>query len=284
MAKVRMFGAVLMVAATVAACSSTQGTGSNTQASSSPAEAASSSAATANETFTVATTVPFPPYTDNVNGEFVGIEKDLITAIAKADGFSIIIENAPKFEALLPGMLSGRYDGAYDAFGDNPDRHEAFKTIDWLGYRWSLAAIDGKFSDTSELCGKRVTLQAGSATMIDAIQKYSDDTCAGAAIEQVPLPIGQQASAVRSGRAEAMMTDSISMPGLLEENVDFTVVGGPFGEQVIGGLLVPTSNADFADRVVRGLKTIIEDGTYDQIMTKWDVADASYKKATVNLQ
>lgn len=250
--------------------------------SSSDNDESGSDTAGSGEVQTIATTIPFPPYTDQVDGEFVGIEKDLITEIAGAAGFKIKIVNVPKFEALIPGMLSGRYDAAYDAFGDNPVRHEQFKTVDWLGYRWGLAGPKGKFSDGSELCGKHVAVQAGSQVMIDALKAYSDEACGSDPIDQVELPIGQQTSAVKSGRADAMVTDTISLPGVLEKTPSFAPVGDPYGTPVLGGLLVPAKNEALANQVVQGLKKIIADGTYEEIMRKWEVADAAYKKATVN--
>lgn len=237
----------------------------------------------AGKTYTVATTVPFPPYTDLVDGKFVGFEKDLITAAANANGFRIKIENVPKFESLIPGMLSGRYDAAYDAFVDNPARHRQFKTIDWSASQWELAAPKGKFSANTDACGKRVAVQAGSQPMIDALERFAKESCDGRGIKQVPLPLGQQPSAVKSGRADLMVTDSISMPGVLKKTPAFARVGEPYGKPEIGGLLVPASRSEFVDATVAGLKKIVADGTYDKIMAKWDITNAAYDKATVNV-
>jgi polar amino acid transport system substrate-binding protein len=235
------------------------------------------------ETYTIATTIPFPPYTDQVDGEFVGFEKDLIAAVAEQSKFKIEIVNVPKFESLIPGMLSGRYDAAYDGFVDNPERHEQFKTINYYGSRWALAALADKFATGADLCGKRVATQTGSQPMEDALTAYSKETCDGNDIKKVSLPIGQQPSAVKSGRADAMVTDTISLPGLLEKNTTFAQVDEPYGEAVIGGLLVPAKNAELADRFVTGLKAIIADGTYDEIMGKWKLDDSAYKDASVNV-
>jgi ABC-type amino acid transport substrate-binding protein len=246
-------------------------------------ESEPAAAETTGETYTIATTIPFPPYTDQVDGEFVGFEKDLIAAVAEKSKFEIEIVNVPKFESLIPGMLSGRYDAAYDGFVDNPERHEQFKTINYYGSKWALAAVADTFAAGADLCGKRVATQAGSQPMEDALTAYSKETCDGNDMKKVSLPIGQQPSAVKSGRADAMVTDTISLPGLLEKNPTFAQVGDAYGEPAIGGLLVPAKNAEFADLVVEGLKGIIADGTYDQIMGKWELTDSAHKDASVNI-
>jgi polar amino acid transport system substrate-binding protein len=218
-----------------------------------------------------------------VDGEFVGFEKDIIAAVAEKSGFEIEIVNVPKFESLIPGMLSGRYDAAYDGFVDNPDRHEQFKTVNYYGSKWGIASVKDRVADAAALCGKRVATQTGSQPMEDALEAFSKETCSGDPIKQVSLPIGQQPSAVKSGRADAMVTDTISLPGLLEKNPTFAQVGEPYGEPVIGGILIPAKNTELADAFVKGLKSIIDDGTYDEVMEKWKLGDSAYKDATVNV-
>jgi len=236
------------------------------------------------KTYVIGTSVPFRPLTDRVDGEFVGAEKDLIAAIADAQGFKIKIENAAKFESLLPGMLSGRYDAAYDGFIDNPERHKQFKSVNWMQYLWTFAAPKGTEGGAA-LCGKNIVTLSGSQPMNDALRDYSKEVCpSDNPFKHVQLGTSQGPTAIKAGRGDAMIADSLTLPTTLEENPELEQVGEYWGEPALDALLVPARNAEFADNVVEGLKQIIADGTYDEILEKWDIPEASaYKEATVNV-
>jgi polar amino acid transport system substrate-binding protein len=62
------------------------------------------------EPVVVATEVPFPPYTDwDADGQIIGFDRDVTDEVCRRAKLDCQWETAT-FDALLPGVLSGRYD------------------------------------------------------------------------------------------------------------------------------------------------------------------------------
>jgi polar amino acid transport system substrate-binding protein len=89
---------------------------------------------------------------------------------------------------------------------------------------------------------------------------------------------------VRSGRAVADMNDfpvAAYAAKTLGGGGQFEVVGqqieaGPYGIGVL------KDNTQLRDALQAALKAVIADGTYDQILQKWNVTQGALKTATIN--
>lgn len=109
-----------------------------------------------------------PPYrTIEENGDITGIDPDLQLALAEQLGVPFKIETASGLDAMLTGMLSGRFDAFNGPVRATPDRLKEFDGIVWMTTRTSyifLEARAAELDDPEALCGARVAGVTGSVT------------------------------------------------------------------------------------------------------------------------
>lgn len=233
----------------------------------------------------VATSTPFPPFTYKEDGKFVGFENELFHAVARAGGFQIEVLESAQFEGIIPGLMSGRYEAAYNGFSDNPTRYAKFNLVGWAKGQSELLTLQKNLSTLKtpkDICGRRVAVVLGSEVHAAAVRFLAKQNCGDeAAIEQVPMS-GDTSTAVKSGRADAMYSSTFASTVTLSKLPDFARYGTPFGRPSVIGMLIPKSNEALTAKAVAGLKAIIADGTYAKIMAKWDLQSSMYTDVTVN--
>src|SRR5690606_35500902 len=79
-----------------------------------------------------------PPYrTIEESGEITGIDPDLQAALSEQLGVPFQIETASGLDAMLTGMLSGRYDAFNGPVRATPERLQDFDGIVWMTTRTS---------------------------------------------------------------------------------------------------------------------------------------------------
>jgi len=75
-------------------------------------------------------------------------------------------------------------------------------------------------------------------------------------------------TALKSGQGDALTTDDAILYGMADENPDYELVGGQFTEEPYG-IAVKKGNKELVDELNKALKTIKDNGTYDEIKSKW---------------
>jgi polar amino acid transport system substrate-binding protein len=109
-----------------------------------------------------------PPYrTIEEGGELTGIDVDLQAALSEQLGVPFQIETASGLDAMLTGMLSGRYDAFNGPVRVTPERLEDFDAVVWMTTRTSYVFLDERadeLDDPEAVCGARVAGVTGSVT------------------------------------------------------------------------------------------------------------------------
>ena len=110
-------------AASLAAC----GSSAPKQTASSGASGDASAAGTdAGKTYLIATDTTFAPFEfQNESGEFVGIDMDLLKAIAEDQGFSYEIQ-VLGFDAAVQSLQAGQSDAVIAGMSITPERQDTF--------------------------------------------------------------------------------------------------------------------------------------------------------------
>ncbi|OJG90310.1 hypothetical protein RV16_GL001711 [Enterococcus saccharolyticus] len=83
-------------------------------------------------------------------------------------------------------------------------------------------------------------------------------------------------TALQAGQGDAMTTDNAILLGMASENPDYELVGGTFTEEPYG-IAINKGQENFLQAVNNALREMHEDGTYDEIYTKWFPNDESGK-------
>jgi polar amino acid transport system substrate-binding protein len=217
-----------------------------------------------------------------------GIDWDLAQAMGQKLGVTVSFQNTT-FDGIIPALTAKRFDLIMSAMSDTPERQKQVDFIDYFNAGTSILVKKGNpegIQSLDDLCGKTIALQKGTTQVDVATGQQTKCTAAGKPKITV-LTYDKDTDAqlqVRSGRAVADMND-FPVAAYAAQTIgggnDFEVVGeqieaGPYG---IG---VRKDDTQLRNAMQAALKAIIADGTYDQILQKWNVSKGALKTAAIN--
>jgi polar amino acid transport system substrate-binding protein len=213
----------------------------------------------------------------------IGMDPDMVKAIAAVMGLKVKIVNAT-FEAIIPGLASGRYDIGASSFTDTKEREKTvdFVTITAVGEAFLTKASGGpKINSLSELCGHTVSVEKGTTELEDAEKQNKKCKPAGKPIKLLVFPGQNDANlALSSGRAEVDFADSPIIAYQVRK-LGVKVRSSPTFGTSPEGLALPKNNG-MAKPVLAALKVLIANGTYEAILKKWELQSAALSNPTIN--
>ncbi|MCX5560664.1 ABC transporter substrate-binding protein [Streptomyces sp. NBC_00038] len=286
------------------------GCGDQTDDSSSSSDTASASAAPladklpadikAGSTLKVGSDIAYPPVEYMDGGKAVGIDPDIADALGKQLGVKFEFQNG-KFDQLIVGLQSKRFNVIMSAMNDTKDRQEGIDSdtgkkagngIDFVDYFTAGTSIlvqkdnpEG-IKSLDDLCGKVVALQKGTTS--EGIAKAQSTKCTDDGKKAITLQtFDTDPEALLRLKQGASVADLNDFP-VAAYNAktsgggnDFEVVGdqieaGPYG---IG---VSKENTELRDALQAAMSAIIENGEYAKILEKWNVTDGAVTEAKIN--
>jgi polar amino acid transport system substrate-binding protein len=213
-----------------------------------------------------------------------GIDPDLATELGRKLGVRFTFVNTA-FDELIPSLQDSDFDLIISSMTATPERAREISFLEYFQAGTSILVPKGnpgKVGSMADLCGATVTLQAG--TIHEELVDTQQADCGRRPIKARPLDSGTQVVLeVKFGRADAALADfpvAAYNAKVSGEGNDFQVVGdqidpGPYG---IG---VRKDDTDLQRVLQEALRAIIEDGSYDRVLTKWNVTDGALKTAKV---
>ena len=236
----------------------------------------------------VASGVSFPPmeFFDADNKTVLGFDADLGAALGQVLGVTFEFENT-NFDGIIGGLNAGRYDLSLTSMIDKKERQGTVDFIDYLNSGVTFMVVKGNTNNLKEkldLCGRTAAVEKSATGDLTADDITKECTTAGKpAVKKLPFP--DQASAVQalqSGRADAVLALDLTLAYNVKQAPDaFEIASKPFGTLPVG-IPVPKSNAKLRDAVQAALKKVIESGTYDALLAKWNLTDQALKDAPIN--
>lgn len=232
---------------------------------------------------------PFPPMVNlDSNGTLVGFEPDLGAALGRKLGRDVEFMNVPSFDGIIPAVLSGRADVGIAYFEDRVDRRDKFWILDYIQGSPVYVVRGGNplgVKVPTDLCGRNIAIQKGTQQQVDLFNELTA-SCASASKPKptlLQLPKESEADlAVRSGRADAVLTDDLAGAAAVKGSKGTLQLAMPAGKSVVHGMLIPKQQTALRDALQKALKDLVADGTYVELIKKWGIAYSSYTKATVN--
>ena len=176
-----------------------------------------------------------------------------------------------------------KFDLIISSMTATPERAREISFLEYFQAGTSILVPRGNpegVKSMADLCGATVTLQAG--TIHEELVDGQQADCGANPIRARPLESGTQVVLeVKFGRADAALADfpvAAYNAKVSGQGRDFQVVGdqidpGPYG---IG---VRKDDGDLQSVLQEALRAIIEDGSYDRVLTKWNVTDGALKSA-----
>jgi L-cystine transport system substrate-binding protein len=224
-------------------------------------------------TLRVALEGTYPPfdYLDS-SGNLVGFEVDLADALTKRLG--VKPDFVPtKWDGILAGLDSGRYDVIMNQVTITPDRRNKYDfsapyTISGIQII-TLKGEASKITKPADLAGKTVGVGLGTnyeqwlrANVPQAIIKTYDDD---------PTKYAD----LRAGRIDAVLNDRLVV-GYMIAHSDGQIVaaGEPFAKQE-QGIALRKGNPDLLNALDGALDDLHKDGTFKAISVKWFGIDVS---------
>ena len=207
----------------------------------------------------------YPPF-ENVDedGNLVGFDVDLMTAIAEEAGFEFEWVNT-RWDGIFVALASGEFDAVISAATITAERAE---TVDFsdpyfnAGQSITIRA-DSDILGPDDLAGLKVGVQLGTTGDIwlsdetDAeVVRYDENTLAF--------------QALANGDVDAAVADSPTAIDIVQANpeMNLKVLPDAYTDELYG-IAVNKDRPDLLEAINAGLAAIRENGTYDEIYDKW---------------
>ncbi|MFB6610564.1 ABC transporter substrate-binding protein [Agromyces sp. NPDC056379] len=232
----------------------------------------------------VGTDAAYPPneYKD-ADGNPIGWDVDLVDALGAKLGLEVEYEIA-SFDKIIPSITGGTMDLGMSSFTDNAERQKQVDFVDYYSAGILWAAPAGKTVDPDDACGLKVAVQATTYEHTDELPAKSQ-ACVDAgkpAIQITPFDTQDAAAnAVVLGQADAMSADSpvtgyaiAQTDGKLEAAGD-VFDSAPYGFPVAKG-------SELAAAVQAAMQSLIDDGTYGDILAEWGVESGAVDTIEIN--
>ncbi|MCK1820137.1 ABC transporter substrate-binding protein [Streptomyces sp. XM83C] len=248
----------------------------------------------------VGSDIAYPPVEFMQSGKATGIDPDIADALGKQLGVKFDFQNG-KFDQLIVGLQSNRFNVIMSAMNDTKDRQEGVdsdtgkkvgKGLDFVDYftaGTSILVQKGNpkgIKSLDDLCGKVVALQKGTTS--EGIAKAQSEKCTKDGKKAIELQtFDTDPEALLRLKQGASVADLNDFP-VAAYNAKTSGGGNDFevvGEQVEAGpygIGVSKENTQLRDAIKEALDAIIKNGEYQKILEKWNVTDGGVTEAKIN--
>lgn len=226
--------------------------------------------ATGDKTWVIATDTVFKPfeYTDE-SGNFVGIDVDVLAAIAEDQGFKYELKSLG-WDAAIAACQAGQADGMIAGASITDER----KSTGWIfsdGYytatQCMAVAADSDIAGFGDLSGKTVAVKTGTQGASYAESLQADNGFEITYFEDSPTMY----QAVAGGQAVACFEDTPIMAASIKDGgLNLKIVEGSENEGAPYGFAIfSEEKQELLDMFNAGLKNIKDNGKYDEIIAKY---------------
>ncbi len=255
----------------VAGCGGASTGAADTAASTEPAaETTEASADASGKVWKIATDTSFKPfeYTDD-SGNFVGIDMDILDAVAKDQGFQYEVQ-VLGWDASIAACQAGQADGMIAGASITDERKEN----GWIfsdGYydaNQSMAVeASSDITGFDGLNGKSVAVKTGSMSATYAESLAGDYGFTVTYFEDSPTMY----QAVVGGQVAACFDDTpIMASNIKDTGIAMKIVDGTGNDPAAYGFAIfNADNQELVDMFNAGLKNIKSNGKYDEIIAKY---------------
>jgi polar amino acid transport system substrate-binding protein len=248
---------------------------------------------------TVGTDPSYAPneFFDTDNKTMIGFDLDLGKALGKKLGVEFAFEKAG-FDAIIPGISSGKYNVGMSSFTDNAERE---KTVDFVTYFTAGSSLMVKKGnpmtlkpDDLSLCGKKVAVEKGTVQLDELSATVDPKKALGARTKKCkdggkPGPVAQPYPdqnganlALSTGRADAVLADSPVIDYAAKQSGGQFEVSGTAYDTAPYGIAVAKNLGQTKDAILGAVKALQADGTYNKILEKWGIQAGANTSPVIN--
>ncbi|RST72806.1 basic amino acid ABC transporter substrate-binding protein [Siminovitchia acidinfaciens] len=230
----------------------------------------SSSDGDAKKKLVVGTEAAYAPmeYMDS-NGNIVGIDIDIVKAIAEEVGVEVEFKNIG-WEPLFPAVDNGEIDFAVSSITITEERQETYDFSDpyYVANQVILVKEDSDIASFNDLKDKKASVQintTGHKMLKELMGKTSSKI---SATETVPLAIEE----MLNGNVDAVVTDNAPVNEYIKNNpnVKVKMVEDDTAEKEYYGLMIKKGNTELVNLLNEGIQKIKDNGKLKEI-TGFDI-------------
>lgn len=223
-------------------------------------------------------------YVDD-SGELGGVIHELMTAVGEKLGVGVEFNNI-NYSALIPALQAERVDVGIGTFTDTLQRQEQIDFVDYIKTNMVLMGrpeTEEQIKAVADLCG--FTAASPSGTTSEIVMKAQQDECreegkASMNVLIVPSPAEAQLQ-VQTGRADVFIQAYGVGIGIQASDQGLKILGEPFRPEYHGAG-IRKGNQELADALIAGFKSVMEDGTYAEILARYDISALALDEPVFN--
>ncbi|WP_311244107.1 amino acid ABC transporter substrate-binding protein/permease [Microbacterium sp. WCS2018Hpa-23] len=240
--------------------------------------ASAATAADDSETYVIGTDTTFAPFEfTSPEGDLVGIDMDLLRAIAEDQGFEVEIRQLG-FDAALQALQSNQVDAVMAGMSITDERQQIFDFSDpYFTSGIQLGVLDASdIESLDDLDGETVAVKTGTQGQTFAeenqdeygfrVTPYSDTT--------------DMVDAVKAGQAVGYFEDFPVLAYGIQQGSGFRLVGDPELGGEYGFAVNKGQNPDLIEKFNAGLANLQASGEYDEIVDTYLAGGEETTQAT----
>ena len=293
-----LFGLVLAVVLVAAGCGDDSDTGGGTTDTTAGAAAPAVDEALAAKVpdavksdgkIVIGTDSSYPPneFLDTDGKTVIGFDVDLFNAVAAKLGLKTEYQSAV-FDAIIPGVQSGKYEAGVSSFTINDERKQQVNMVSYFnaGTQWGTKKGNPTGVQPDDACGKKVAVQTNTVQDTDDLSSKRQDACKSAGKPAITIDRYQRqdqaTAAVVSGKDDAMLADSPVLAYAVKQTNGQLELLGDIYDAAPYGYVVEKDQTEFAQAIADAVKALITDGTYKTILDKWGVQGGAIDNPAAN--
>lgn len=220
------------------------------------------------DTLVMATNAEFPPYEFYEGKEIVGIDADIMAAVAEELGMKLEIEDMA-FDSIVAAVSSGKADVGAAGMTVREDRLENVDFTDPYVTATQVIIVEeeSSISGPDDLTGKKIGVQLGTTGDI-----YADDI-EDAAVERYNKGF-EAVQALKQDKVDAVIIDGEPAKEFVKEAEGLKILDEAFTDEEYA-IAVKKGNDELKDKINEALKTLKDSGKLDEIVAKYISADAA---------
>lgn len=216
------------------------------------------------ELYIIGTDTTFAPFEfRDPTGELVGIDIDLMKAIAEDQGFRVEFRSMG-FNAALQALSANQVDGVIAGAGITEERQEIYDFSDpYFTGELTIAALEGSgISGWEDLEGESVAVKTGSLSEEWAREMQQDHDFEINALDQTTTMV----ESVKSGHDIALVDDLPIIAYGIQQGSGLELVSEPEPTGDYGFLVNKGQNQELLEMFNEGLDNLQESGEYQAIL------------------
>lgn len=225
------------------------------------------------EKLVMATNAEFPPYEYKEGDKFVGIDIDVMQAIADDLGMELVVENM-EFNSIITAVKSGKADVGAAGMTVREDRLENVDFTDTYAKAKQVVIVKdgGKINALSDIVeGMKVGVQAGTTGEI-----YAGDTIENGGFGEENVESysrGFEAvQALSQGKIDAVVIDSEPAKVFVEQTEGLKILEEAYADEEYA-ICVQKGNTELLEKLNASLQKLKDNGKFQEIIDKYITAE-----------